>query len=92
MLSIRPSPGWLPLFLLTLLNGKYGCVCVFLCVYMCVCYMCSFRHSYVFGIRYSKNVSCRVVISVGMCWFMLSYVVCVNVSFSIGCVCVCCYR
>ena len=70
-------------------KGMGVCVCLCVCVDMCiyVCYMCSFKHSYVFGFGCNKNVLCRIVSSVGMCWFILSYVVCINVSFNIGCVC-----
>ena len=64
--------------------------CVSMCIYcmhMCVCCMYLFNHSYVFGLGCNKYVLCSVVSSVGICWVILSYVVCIYVSFKIGLVC-----
>ena len=43
-----------------------------------------FNHSYVFGFGCDRNVLCNVVSSVGMWCIVLSYGVCIYVSFNIG--------
>ena len=60
------------------IGGRKSHVCV-----CCVC-VCPCNHSYVFGFGCNRNVFCNVVSSVGMRCIILSYVVCIYVSFNVG--------